>query len=68
LERVEGPDYRVQLERNKKIIPANLIQKYFPANSEDFEVEADSTEPTDLGDVREDTPEASGPTESESGE
>jgi len=32
LERVEGPDYRIQLERKQKIFHANLLKRYLPAS------------------------------------
>jgi len=56
---VEGPDYRIQLERKQKIFYANLLKRYLPADSEDPEVASEPTEPTELEEVPE-------PTESES--
>ena len=50
LEKVEGPEYRIHLERKQKIFHANLLKRYLPANFEDPEV---APEPTELGEVSE---------------
>jgi len=57
LERVEKPDYRIQLERKQKIFHANLLKRYFPVDSEDSKDAPEPTEPTELGEVSEDIPE-----------
>jgi len=57
LERVEKPDYRIQLERKQKIFHANLLKRYFPVDSEDSKDAPEPTEPTELGEVSEAIPE-----------
>jgi len=54
LERVEGPDYRVQVGRKQKIFHANILKRYFSADSGEPE---NASDPTEQEAVPEDTTE-----------
>jgi len=52
VERVEGHDYRIQLEHKQKIFHANLLKRYFPADPKVPEEASELLEPTELAAIQ----------------